>query len=58
MSHRKELQKLAKREGFELIRSNKHFVYKKNNVIVTIPNHNKMPHHTYKGIIKQLKAVS
>lgn len=57
MSHRKKLIKLAESKGFELVRKSKHFIYKKGDVTVVIPNHNKTNTFTYKGIIKQIEAV-
>jgi len=58
MSHRTKLQKLLKKQGFDLVRSKRHFVYKNDqgNTII-MPNHNKMNELTYKGIVKQLKKA-
>lgn len=57
-SHRKELIKILKKEGFELVRSKRHFIWKnaKNQTII-MPNHNKMSPQTFKGIQKQIKAA-
>jgi len=42
MGCRKDLITLAHKLGFELIRSKKHFVYKRKSKMVIIPNHNKI----------------
>jgi predicted RNA binding protein YcfA (HicA-like mRNA interferase family) len=55
MSHRKHLCQLLEKQGYVLIRSNNHFVYRNstgNTVIV--PNHNKMNENTFRSIIKKV----
>lgn len=57
MSQRKAIQKALKKAGFKLIRSNKHFIYESpKGARLTVPNHNKMNHFTFKGILKQIEA--
>lgn len=57
-SHRKELIKILKKEGFELARSKRHFVWKnEKGQTIIMPNHNKMSEQTFRGIQKQIKQA-
>lgn len=58
MSHRKAIQKLLKKKGFELARSKNHFVYKRDDgKTVIVPNHNKMNPITFKKLVKEVEAA-
>lgn len=58
MSHRTKLQKILKKNGFVLIRSKRHFVYRNETTgqTIIVPNHNKMNPITFKKIIKEISA--
>lgn len=55
MSHRKQAIKELERNGFNLIRSNGHFVFKHpDGGTVIVPNHNRMNENTYRTILRQI----
>jgi len=55
MSHRKTAIKELERNGFNLVRSNGHFVFRNaEGGTVIVPNHNKMNENTYRTIMKQI----
>lgn len=59
MSHRKICIKELERAGFQLVRSNGHFVYRNEaGHTVVVPNHNKMNENTFRSIMKQIKKGS
>jgi predicted RNA binding protein YcfA (HicA-like mRNA interferase family) len=55
---RKQLKKYLETKGWELVRSKKHFIYKKGTNMITVPNHNKIAPHTAKGIIKEADKIA
>lgn len=59
MSHRKSLIQTLEANGFKLVRSNGHFVFRNDTgTTVIVPNHNKMNENTYRSIMKQIKKSS
>ena len=59
MSHRTKIQKLLKKQGFELIRNSKHLIYRnETGQTVVVPNHNRMNIITYRKILKQIEGAA
>jgi predicted RNA binding protein YcfA (HicA-like mRNA interferase family) len=55
MSHRKDCIKTLENNGYVLVRSNGHFVYRNaTGHTVIVPNHNKMNYFTFKSIMKKI----
>lgn len=58
MSHRTLIQKELIQAGFQLVRTNGHFVYRNSQCdTIIVPNHNKMNENTFRGIMKKIKKV-
>ena len=55
MSHRKVVIKELENNGYQLVRSNGHFIYRNNQgQTIIVPNHNKMNEFTFRHIMKKI----
>lgn len=55
----RELVKLLKKSGYELVRQNKHAIYSNGQKTISIPIHGgkDLNHHLLAGILKQIRTT-